>query len=181
MIFCGSDLIAMGAMLALEASGIDVPRDISVVGIDNISFSFMARPPLTTINVPREQLGATSFQALDEMLNLKRQRGNQYVLERELVIRKSTGIARQNGCGVLLVETRSETAEDESAARRLNPEFGWIGCMSRRAQGSNGLQTLRIHAERQTTATKAQTTPTPCSRVMDSCRTNGASTMTTSG
>ncbi len=43
------------------------------------------------------------------------------------------------------------------------------------------VSTLSIQAERQTTATKAQTTPTPCSRVMDSCRTNGASTITTSG
>jgi DNA-binding LacI/PurR family transcriptional regulator len=96
VIFCGSDLIAMGAMLALEAAGIDVPRDISVIGIDDISFSFLARPPLTTISVPREQLGVTSFQALDKMLKLKRQKGAEYVLETELVIRKSTAPARQN-------------------------------------------------------------------------------------
>ena len=96
VIFCGSDLIAMGAMLALEAAGIDVPQDISVIGIDDISFSFLARPPLTTISVPREQLGVTSFQALDKMLKLKRQKGAEYVLETELVIRKSTAPARQN-------------------------------------------------------------------------------------
>jgi DNA-binding LacI/PurR family transcriptional regulator len=95
VIFCGSDLIAMGAMLALEAAGFDVPRDISVIGIDDISFSFLARPPLTTISVPREQLGVTSFQALDKMLKLKRQKGAEYVLETELVIRKSTAHARQ--------------------------------------------------------------------------------------
>jgi LacI family transcriptional regulator len=96
VVFCGSDLIAMGAMLALESAGIDVPRDISVVGIDDISFSFLARPPLTTISVPREQLGVTSFQALDKMLRLKRQRGAEYMLETGLVIRKSTALARQN-------------------------------------------------------------------------------------
>jgi LacI family transcriptional regulator len=95
VVFCGSDLIAMGAMLALEAAGFDVPQDISVVGIDNISFSFMARPPLTTISVPREQLGVTSFHALDKMLKLKRRRGSQYVLETELVIRNSTAPAQQ--------------------------------------------------------------------------------------
>jgi LacI family transcriptional regulator len=90
VIFCGSDLIAMGAMVTLEAEGIDVPRDISIVGIDDISFAFLGRPPLTTIRVPREQLGVTSFKALDKMLKLKRQKGAEYVLDTELVIRAST-------------------------------------------------------------------------------------------
>jgi DNA-binding LacI/PurR family transcriptional regulator len=91
VIFCGSDLIAMGAMLALEAEGIDVPRDISVVGIDDIPFASLTRPPLTTIGVPRERLGIKAFEALDRMLKLKRHGGEEYVLETELVIRKSTG------------------------------------------------------------------------------------------
>lgn len=95
VVFCGSDLIAMGVMMALEQAGIDVPRDISVLGIDDISFAFLARPPLTTISVPREKLGVTSFDALDKMMKLKRQRGADYTLETELVIRESTAPARQ--------------------------------------------------------------------------------------
>jgi DNA-binding LacI/PurR family transcriptional regulator len=97
VIFCGSDLIAMGAMLALEAQGIDVPRDISIIGIDDIPFASLTRPPLTTIGVPREQLGVTAFQALDKMLKLKRQKGSEYVLETELVIRKSTAPRAEAG------------------------------------------------------------------------------------
>jgi LacI family transcriptional regulator len=95
VIFCGSDLIAMGAMNALEEAGIKIPEDISIVGIDDISFAFLARPPLTTISVPREQLGITAFQALDKMLKLKRQFGAEYYLKTELVVRKSTAPARQ--------------------------------------------------------------------------------------
>ena len=94
VIFCGSDLIAMGAMLALEAKGVDVPGDISVIGIDDIPFASLTRPPLTTIGVPREQLGVTAFHALDKMLKLKRQKGAEYVIETELVIRKSTAPRR---------------------------------------------------------------------------------------
>lgn len=94
VIFCGSDLIAMGVMVALEQAGIDVPNDISVVGIDDISFSFLARPPLTTIRVPREQLGQMAFKALTHMLKPKRSRGAEYVVETELVLRKSTAPAR---------------------------------------------------------------------------------------
>lgn len=54
VICCGSDLIAMGAMSALEEAGVQIPEDVSIVGIDDISFSFLTRPPLTTISVPRE-------------------------------------------------------------------------------------------------------------------------------
>ena len=95
VIFCGSDLIAMGAMVALEAAGLDIPHDISVVGIDDIAFAFLARPPLTTICVPREQLGVMAFDALDKILKLKRKKGAEYVIETELVIRKSTAPARK--------------------------------------------------------------------------------------
>lgn len=96
VIFCGSDLIAMGAMSALEDAGVRVPEDVSVVGIDDISFSFLARPPLTTISVPRELLGTTAFQALHKMLSLKRKMGANYTLDTELVVRKSTAPCRRN-------------------------------------------------------------------------------------
>jgi DNA-binding LacI/PurR family transcriptional regulator len=89
-IFCGSDLIALGAMSALEEAGVEIPEEISVIGIDDISFAFLARPPLTTIRVPRERVGTTAFEALDKMLKLKRRRGADYYLETELVVRKST-------------------------------------------------------------------------------------------
>jgi LacI family transcriptional regulator len=95
VIFCGSDLIAMGAMNALEQAGVRVPRDMSVIGIDDISFAFLARPPLTTIRVPREQLGRIAFQSLEKMLKLKRHKGQEYYLETELIVRQSTTAARQ--------------------------------------------------------------------------------------
>ena len=94
VIFCGSDRIAIGAMSALEEAGARIPEDVSVIGIDDISFAFLTRPPLTTIRVPREQLGRTAFQAFDKMLRLQRRKGAEYHLETELVVRKSTAPAR---------------------------------------------------------------------------------------
>lgn len=93
-IFCGSDLIALGAMSALEEAGLRIPEDISVIGIDDISFASLARPPLTSIRVPREGVGTTAFEALDRMLKLKRQKGADYYLGTELVLRRSTASAR---------------------------------------------------------------------------------------
>jgi len=95
VIFCGSDLIAMGAMSTLEEAGVRVPEDISIVGIGNLPFTSLARPPLTTISVPREELGLTAFHALEKMLQLKRHRGAEYTLETELVVRKSTAPAME--------------------------------------------------------------------------------------
>jgi DNA-binding LacI/PurR family transcriptional regulator len=94
VIFCGSDLIAMGAIIALEEAGIDVPRDVSIVGIDDIPFSFLARPALTTIGVPRDEVGRTSFAALEKLIKMKRRRGTEYAVKTELVIRKSTAPER---------------------------------------------------------------------------------------
>lgn len=95
IMFCGNDLIAMGAMSALEESGVRVPEDVSVIGIDDIFFAFLARPPLTTISVPREQLGVKAFEALDRMLKLKRHMGPNYMLETDLVVRRSTAPVRR--------------------------------------------------------------------------------------
>lgn len=95
VVFCGNDLIAMGAMSALEESGVRVPEDVSVLGIDDIFFAFLARPPLTTISVPREQLGVKAFEALDAMLKGKRQKGSNYTLATGLVVRRSTAPARR--------------------------------------------------------------------------------------
>jgi LacI family repressor for deo operon, udp, cdd, tsx, nupC, and nupG len=108
VIFCGSDLIAMGAMSALEEAGVGVPEDVSVIGIDDISFAFLARPPLTTIRVPREQLGMQAFQALDKMLRLKRKLGAEYTLDTALVVRSSTGPARKHKLN--LATRRAKTA-----------------------------------------------------------------------
>jgi len=93
VIFCGNDLSAMGAMNALERADVRIPEDVSVIGIDDIGFAFLARPPLTTIRVPRERLGVVAFQALEKMLKLKRQKGAEYYLETELVVRKSSAQA----------------------------------------------------------------------------------------
>jgi LacI family repressor for deo operon, udp, cdd, tsx, nupC, and nupG len=108
VIFCGSDLIAMGAMNALEEEGVQVPGDVSVVGIDDISFAFLARPPLTTISVPRERLGVIAFEALEKVLKLKRRKGADYYLETELVVRGSTAPARKQSPRIVPRDARQE-------------------------------------------------------------------------
>ena len=93
VVFCGNDLIAMGAMSALEEAGVEVPEDVSVIGFDDIFFASLARPPLTTIHIPRTKLGVVAFEALNKMLNRKLRRGEECSVETSLVVRRSTAAA----------------------------------------------------------------------------------------
>ena len=59
-----NDLSAYGVIQALTQSGISVPGDISVIGLDNIMYSEMISPPLTTVEMPSSNMGYTACQML---------------------------------------------------------------------------------------------------------------------
>lgn len=92
-LLCSNDLTAMGAMRALFKCGLRVPDDVSVVGADDIPFSALTHPPLTTVRMPRERLGGLALEILQEMLSKPTAAGRECVLDTELVIRESTGLA----------------------------------------------------------------------------------------
>jgi DNA-binding LacI/PurR family transcriptional regulator len=84
-------------MSAIEEAGMRVPEEVSVVGSDDVYFARLARPSLTTVRIPRDQLGKLAFKALEEMLRSKNQKGVEFVVETELIIRNSTGPSRREG------------------------------------------------------------------------------------
>jgi DNA-binding LacI/PurR family transcriptional regulator len=88
-LLCGNDIIAIGTISALQEANIRVPDDVSVVGVDDILFARLACPPLTTIHVPREELGKLGFEILDKMRRSSKNAVTRQV-ETHLVIRKST-------------------------------------------------------------------------------------------
>ena len=55
--FADNDIIALGAMRALQEKGIRIPEDVSVVGFDDIPFGAVSTPELTTIHVYKQELG----------------------------------------------------------------------------------------------------------------------------
>lgn len=59
-IICGNDILALGALAECQAWGISVAADLSVVGFDNLEFSMHSNPPLTTIDVPAEDMGTSA-------------------------------------------------------------------------------------------------------------------------
>jgi hypothetical protein len=68
-VFAASDLMALGVMRAIERSGRRVHDDIAVVGFDDVAESRDARPPLTTVRQPIEDLGRTMSRAVLERIN----------------------------------------------------------------------------------------------------------------
>lgn len=68
-IICNSDVIAFGVLSACKKLGIDVPREMSVIGYDNLEFAEYLDPPLTTLAIPASEMGLRSAEAL--IANLK--------------------------------------------------------------------------------------------------------------
>lgn len=89
-IFTGDDDSAVGVMDALKSAGLDVPRDVSVVGFDDSVFARLITPSLTTVQSPIEQVGR---EAVTQLLHLIRGEASQArtVLPVKLVIRESCG------------------------------------------------------------------------------------------
>ena len=69
--FADNDMIALGAVKAMTEKGIRVPRDISVVGFDDLPFSEIANPPLTTRRVPKQEMGQLAVRRIVEIINQK--------------------------------------------------------------------------------------------------------------
>jgi LacI family transcriptional regulator len=86
---CGNDVIAYGVLLEAERSGFSVPRDLSVIGFDDLDWSRHLRPSLTTIHVPTDE----TWQRAGEYL-VRRLAGEQAIMHHEvdhsLVVREST-------------------------------------------------------------------------------------------
>ncbi len=93
-VLCSNDVTALGAMRAFFKCGLRIPDDVSVIGADDIPFAELAHPPLTTVRIPRERLGALALEMLQTMLTKPRRLGAESVLPTELVIRGSTGPAK---------------------------------------------------------------------------------------
>jgi LacI family transcriptional regulator len=94
-VVCGNDLIAMGAIQFLNEIQVDVPGDVSVVGFDDIAFSKVVSPPLTTIHLPTAQMGVEAVNLLTRRLHAENtpDSRSRVVLDVELIVRGSSGPA----------------------------------------------------------------------------------------
>jgi LacI family transcriptional regulator len=89
-LFCANDEMAAGALRAAHEAGYEVPRDLSVIGFDDIVMSNYTDPPLTTVGVVKEQMGRNAMARLIELVEGADTRVQVALAPVKLVVRGST-------------------------------------------------------------------------------------------
>jgi LacI family transcriptional regulator len=94
-VLCSNDMTAIGVMRQCYEEKISIPRDLSVVGFDDIRLAQFVLPPLTTVRMSQSELARLAFHALlsDVERHTPAPSGTEYVLETSLVLRESTALA----------------------------------------------------------------------------------------
>lgn len=86
----GNDLIAIGAMQAIEDKGLKIPDDISIIGFDGINISKYTKPKLTTYQQPNYEIGKTAAKLLiSKIEKTKKSNIKKLIIEGNLVIRET--------------------------------------------------------------------------------------------
>jgi LacI family transcriptional regulator len=93
-LFMANDIMAIGAIRAIQESGLRVPEDISVAGFDDIPLARYTVPPITTVRQPAYEKGVQAARLLIQMLEKTGGVPQSLVLPTELVVRQSTGPAQ---------------------------------------------------------------------------------------
>ena len=90
-IFAADDFLALGVMQALEENGVMVPRDVSLIGFDDIQFAGLSRIGLTTVCQPRRLMGQRVAQlVLEHLRGMERWEPTGVLLQPRLIVRTST-------------------------------------------------------------------------------------------
>ncbi len=89
--FVSGDLPAAGVIQALKEAGKRVPHDFAVVSKDGVDFAALIDPPLTTVRLPSDRMGAEAMQMVLGLLANGRRGRQQVVLAGELIARRSCG------------------------------------------------------------------------------------------
>jgi LacI family transcriptional regulator len=94
-VFIASDVVAIGALLAIKNAGLHVPQDLAVVGFDDIPLAEYLDPPLTTIRLPAYGLGWAAGERLIRLIRGEGLDQHDVLVESELIVRASSGKSLQ--------------------------------------------------------------------------------------
>jgi len=92
-IFATNDLMALGAVEAALDHGLQVPDDLSVIGLDDIMLGAHVHPPLTTIAIPKQELARQAIELLLRYINSAEIEPVALTVRPNLVVRHSTARA----------------------------------------------------------------------------------------
>jgi DNA-binding LacI/PurR family transcriptional regulator len=89
-LLAANDLMAIGAMHCAYDRQIAVPSQLSIIGFDDITFAQFTQPALTTVAVPRTDVGRVAFQALNALIANSGEAGREYEIKTSLIVRQTT-------------------------------------------------------------------------------------------
>ena len=89
-VLAANDIMALGAMQALAQAGYRLPDDIEIIGFDNIEFSSISSPPLSTVEQPVSLMGQIAVERLIDLINGRELELSRQCLEPRLVLRGTT-------------------------------------------------------------------------------------------
>lgn len=88
-VFCATDELAFGAMAAVREANFDIPRDVSFFGFDDLRITPLMSPPLSTVAVPRFEMGRRAADALYQQIYKGASASPKIILEHQLILRDS--------------------------------------------------------------------------------------------
>jgi LacI family transcriptional regulator len=88
-IFAGNDALAFGVLKAARECGVRIPRDVSLIGFDNVEFTTIVDPPLTTIHQAKYEMGEAAVNILLRLAKGNDRNPEDRVLGVELIERES--------------------------------------------------------------------------------------------
>ncbi|HEY5159493.1 MAG TPA: substrate-binding domain-containing protein [Gaiellaceae bacterium] len=91
-VFCCSDVMAIGAMAAIEAAGLNIPEDVAVVGFDDIDYARLVKPSLTTVRQSQDALAEGLITAMLNLLDHPDEPPKVSVIPVELIVRESSAV-----------------------------------------------------------------------------------------
>src|ERR1041384_4870514 len=124
-VMAANDMMALGAMQEFLAAGLPILDDISLVVFDDIAFAALSNPPLTTVCLPRTELGRRAVEALIATINHPEHRGVKLQVPTFLVERGSTAAVKQSEQKLnddRPVAPDGAASSDEPRARRARVE-----------------------------------------------------------
>lgn len=95
-IFTCNDAMAIGVMQYLKDKKFNIPKDISLIGFDDVEADLSLDPPLTTIRVPKIEMGVEVMRIMSEILKNKTNSAKKILVPVEVVVRKSTSRFNSN-------------------------------------------------------------------------------------
>ena len=117
-IFAANDLMALGAIYAIQDAGLRVPQDVAIVGYDNREFSWIVRPGITTVKMPVYEMGRIAAEILLQQINEGIHETEEVKVKGELIVRDT--------CGANASQKTQQRFERNTNLRRImlnkNPE-----------------------------------------------------------